>query len=132
MTMSYSACHESKAESKPYSGAIELKEEITNFENALKELKSVHDQHVKDYSAEMGCNGNSKALGIISYHNELLEFLNHKLEYHKLQFIQADTSDQERNKKQLAELKKDFELLQADGQEIRTGLDNYPPTHVTK
>src|SRR5882672_11000695 len=96
--ITYSACHETIAETKPLSGAPELKAEISRFEKTLNELKLINDGHVKDYSAEMGCTGNSQALEIIKHHNELLESLTKKLEYHKLQLIQADTSNQERNK----------------------------------
>ena len=130
--MSYSACHESEAAAKPASGAIELQNEITRFENELQDLKSVDEKQAKDYSAQMGCNANSKALGIINYHNELLAFLNQKLEAHKLEFIQGDTADQQRNKMQTEQLKKDFEILNTDGQEIKTGLNDFVPTQVTK
>jgi hypothetical protein len=132
MAITYSACHETIAETTPMSGASELKDEISRFAKALGELKLINDGHVKDYSAEMGCNGNSQALGIINHHNELIEALTKRLEYHKLQLIQADTSNQQRNKAELEELKKDFKDLDADGQEIKTGLVDIPPIHVTK
>jgi CRISPR/Cas system-associated protein Cas10 (large subunit of type III CRISPR-Cas system) len=130
--MTYSACHESKAESKPESGAIELKEQISRYEDALKDLEAIHLSHIKSYSDEMGCVSDSKALAIINAHNEILAHDKEKLEAYKLQFIQADTSNEERNKKELDELKKDYDQLQIDGQEIRTGLQNIPPLHVTK
>lgn len=132
MAISYSACHETIAETKPTGGASELKNEISRFEKELGELKLINDGHVKEYSAEMGCNGNSQALEIIKHHNDLIDSLTQKLEYHKLQLIQADTTNQDRNKVELEQLKKDFQDLETDAQEIRTGLVNIPPTHVTK
>jgi hypothetical protein len=132
MAMSYSACHESKAELKPSSGALELKGEISRFEKELGQLKLINDGHVKEYSEEMGCTTNSKALEIIKHHNELIEALTKKLEYHKLQFIQSDTSNQARNKVEMDELKNDFKELEIDGQQIKTALEPFPPTHVTK
>jgi hypothetical protein len=132
MAMSYSACHDSKAESRPSSGAIELKDEISRFEKELGELKKINDSHVQEYSEEMGCTANSKALEIIKHHNELIETLTKRLEYHKLQFIQADTANQQRNKAEMTELKNDFKELETDGQQIKTGLVAFPPTHVTK
>jgi len=131
--LSYSACHESKAEGQSGSGAAELKQEILRFEETLSELKLIHQGHVTTYSGEMGCTGDSKALEIINMHNELIDHAQARLEYHKLQLIQADTTNQERNNAELAELKKDLEQLESDGQQIRTGFDNFTPaTHVTK
>jgi hypothetical protein len=130
--ISYTSCHDTVAETKPGGSAAELKQQITRFEQTLTGLKLINDGHVKDYSEEMGCTSNSKALDIIKHHNELIEALNKRLGYHKLQLIQADTTNQERNKVELDELQKDFKTLETDAQEIRTGLVDYPPVHVTK
>jgi hypothetical protein len=134
MGITYSACHESKAkdQSSP-SGATELRQEVTRFEQDLTDLKTIHDQHIKAYSDEMGTMRDSKALEVINKHKALLEHHTSRLDYHKLQLVQADTTNAGRNKAELEELKKDMQQLTNDAQVIRTGLDDFsPPTHVTK
>ena len=136
LAMTYSACHESIAESNPVSadssnGQAELKKEISRFESSLKELQLIHDGHIKSYSDEMGCVRDSKALEIIKHHNELLATHKDELASFKLRIIMGG-SDAEKNKADLQELKKDFDQLQIDGVEIRTGLENIAPLNITK
>lgn len=128
----YTACNESVAGQKSESGAAQLQEQVSKFQQTLTELKTLHADHVKKYSSEMGCNHDSKALEIISHHNDLLNKHTSRLQYHKMQLAQADTSNAQRNSAQLLELKKDFDQLNADGNEIRTGFDNIDPVHITK
>ncbi|HET6991671.1 MAG TPA: hypothetical protein VFJ43_10125 [Bacteroidia bacterium] len=132
MAFGYSACHESIAQVKSESGITLLKEQVRKFEQTLSDLKTIHADHVKQYSTEMGCTRDSKALEIINHHNELLDRHLQRLKYHKMKLAQADTSNADRNNEQLLELKKDFEQLTIDGNEIRTGFDNIEPSHVTK
>ena len=130
--VTYSACNDSKADTGNETPAGELRQEVNRFGQQLEELRTLHEGHIKAYSEEMGCVSNSKALEIINHHNELLDHLTQRLEYHKLQLIQADTSNTGRNKAQLEELKKDENELAKDGDEIRNGLDQFVPTHATK
>lgn len=128
----YSACNESKAEQKPASSSSALAEQVTQFEKELTELKNIHLGHIKKYSDEMGCLRDSKALEIVNHHNALLEKNSARLQYHKMQLIQADTTNNERNNKQLEELKIDRQQLENDADVIKTGFDNFQPAHITR
>lgn len=130
--ISYSACNDSKADSISKSPAAELRQEIGRFELQYKELNSLHENQVGSYANDMGCAGNSKALELINNHQAILDHLGQRLQYHKLQLIQSDTTNEQRNNDQLAELKKDLQDLDSNAGEIRTGLDKFVPTHVTK
>jgi hypothetical protein len=130
--ISYSACHDSKADAPAGGPTQELRKEISQFEQELTDLRKVHEDQIKQYSNEMGCIGESKTLEIINAHNALLDHFKQRLEYHKLQMIQADTTNSERNKHQLEELKKDEQELTNNSEEIRNGLEAFTPTHVTK
>lgn len=130
--VTYTACNDSKADTGNESPASELRQEVNHFGQEVEELRTLHEGHIKSYGEEMGCMSNSKALEVINHHNELLEHLTKRLEYHKLQLIQADTSNAVRNRAQLEELKKDEVELSKDGDEIRNGLDQFVPTHATK
>ena len=132
LALCYSACNDSVAEEKSKGSASQLKEEVKKFELTLNELKTIHANHVKMYSDEMGCTKDSKALEIINHHNELLNKYEKRLLYHKMQLTQSDTSNTERNNTQMLELKKDLSELNTDATEIRTGFDNMEPSHITK
>jgi hypothetical protein len=132
MAFAYSACNDSVAENKSESGFTQLKEQIGKFEQTLTDLKTIHADHVKQYSGEMGCNRDSKALDIINQHNELLERNMQRLKYHKMKLAQTDSTNVDQNNAQLLELQKDFTQLNSDANEIRTGFDNFSPAHVTK
>ena len=128
----YSACHESKAGQKPNSSSSALAERVSEFEKELTELKGIHQEHIKKYSDEMGCLRDSKALEIVNHHNELLEKNAARLKYHRMQLIQSDTTNAERNNKQLEELKADMQQLENDAEVIKTGFDNFQPAHITR
>jgi hypothetical protein len=128
----HSACNESKADQKPTGVSTELVEQVSLFEKELSDIKVIHENHVKTYSDEMGCLKDSKALEIINRHNELLDRNSERLKYHKMQLIQADTTNAARNTTQLIQLKKDLLQLNADAVQIKTGFDNFSPAHITK
>jgi hypothetical protein len=129
----YSACNESKADQKKSSGvSSSLIDQVTLFEKQLYDLKIVHQNHVKTYSDEMGCVKDSKALELVNRHQALLDKNSERQKYHRMQLIQADTTNEARNNNQLTELKKDLLQLQADAEEIKTGFDHFSPGHVTK
>ena len=127
----YSSCHESKADQKTGTSAV-LHEQVQLFEKQLSEMKLIHENHIKTYSDEMGCVKESKALAIVNRHKALLDKNAERQNYHKMQLIQADTTNAERNNSQITELKKDLLQLQADAEEIKTGFDNYTPPNITK
>ena len=128
----YSACNESRAGQKSTSSSAVLVEKVSQFEKEYTELKNIQQEHIKKYSDEMGCLHDSKALEIVNHHNELLEKNAARLKYHRMQLIQADTTNTERNNKQLEELNKDLQQLENDGEVIRTGFDNFQPAHITR
>jgi outer membrane murein-binding lipoprotein Lpp len=128
----YSGCSETQAHSSSDSSAAELKSEINRFGMALQEIRRINDEQVKLYGSEMGCNTQSNTLDLIKEHNELINHYDLRLEYHKLQLIQADTINTERNKAQLDEVRSDISALEKDAQEIRKGLTDFTPTHATK
>jgi hypothetical protein len=130
--ISYSACQESKADSKATGSAAQIREEIGRFDMMLKELNKIQQENVAAYSQDMGVTSNSNGLEIISRQNEILETYHAKLESHRLQLIQADTTNQTRNEMQLTELEADMSQLQKDGDFIRNGVSETVNTKVTK
>lgn len=131
--ISYSGCQESKADAKSTGSAAKIREEITRFDLMLKELNNIQKENVESYSQQMGVSSNSNGLELISKQNEVLEKYRSRLEYHRLQLIQADTANQTRNEIQLKELSTDITAMQADGELIRHGLVEEPVnTKVTK
>lgn len=131
--ISYSACQESKADTKSTGSAAKIREEITRFDQLLKELNKVQKDNVNAYSQEMGVSSNSNGLETISRQNEVLEKYRSRLEYHRLQLIQADTTNITRNELQLKEISDDITNLKTEGDVIRHGLLDEPVnTNVTK
>lgn len=130
--ISYSACQESKADNKATGSAAKIREEIVRFDQLLKELNKVQQENVAAYGQDMGVTSNSSALELINKQNEILATYHSKLESHRLQLIQADTTNQTRNELQLTELANDIEALKTDGEIIRGGLTETVNTKVTK
>ncbi len=130
--ISYSACQESKADTKATGSAAQIREEIVRFDMMLKELNKIQQENVTAYSQEMGVTSNSHGLETISKQNEILETYHAKLASHRLQLIQADTTNQTRNEMQLTELETDMTQLQKDGEVIRNGVAETVNTKVTK
>jgi hypothetical protein len=129
----YSACHDSKADTVSSNNVYHLKQEMVKFEEKFKSLKAIHENQLNGYVAEMGCNTNSQGLEIINKRQAMLDHFNQRLQYHKLQMIQADTTNAERNDKQLKELQSDIQELTGNEAEIRKGMEQTPiPMHVTK
>jgi head-tail adaptor len=130
--ISYSGCQESKADTKSTGTAGKIREEIVQYEQMYNELKKVQEANVTAYSEEMGVTSNSTALEQINKQNEIMENLRLRLEYHRLQLIQADTTNETRNELQLKEISEDIVKLKADGEIIRSGLGETVNTRVTK
>ena len=130
--ISYSACQESKADTKSAGTASKIRQEIVQFEQMYNELKKVQETNVAAYSEEMGVTSNSTALEQISKQNEIMETLRLRLEYHRLQLIQADTTNETRNELQLKEISEDIVKLKVDGEIIRSGFGGNVNTRVTK
>jgi hypothetical protein len=130
--ISYSACQESKADTKATGSAAQIREEIARFEMMLNELNKIQEENVVAYSQEMGVTSNSNGLELVNLQKAVLEKYHAKLESHRLQLIQADTTNLTRNEQQLAELEQDLAQLQQDGEVIRSGMNETVNTKVTK
>ena len=124
--ISYSACQESKADSKSTGGAAKIREEITRFDLMLKDLNNIQKKNVEAYGQQMGVSSNSNGLEVISKQNEVLEKFRLRLEYHRLQLLQADTANATRNEIQLKELSNDIAQLQTEGEVVKMGLNSEP------
>jgi hypothetical protein len=95
-------------------------------------MKSTHERNVLAYGQEMGVTSNSTTLEKISTQRDLIEQYRLRLEYHKLQLLQADTTNQTRNENQLKELNTDFTALTKDSEIIRAGFGEQVNTRATK
>jgi hypothetical protein len=124
--ISYSACQESKADAKSNGGAAKIREEITRFDLMLKELNNIQKANVESYGQQMGVSSNSTGLEVISKQNEVLEKFRMRLEYHRLQLLQADTANATRNEMQLKEIADDITQLQTEGEVVKKGLNSEP------
>ena len=130
--ITYTACQESKADEKATGAAVEIREEIAQYQSLLNELKQIQQSNVVAYGQDMGVTSSSQGLEQINKQNELLEKNRLRLEYHRLQLIQADTTNATRNENQLKELSKDIATLKTEGELIRAGIDPVINTRVTK
>lgn len=128
----YSACQESKADSVPGGTVAAIRSEITKLDLVYQEVKATHEKNVIAYSQEMGVTSKSNALDKINTQRELIEKYRLRLEYHKLQLIQSDTSNQIRNENQLKELNKDLTAITSDGEIIKAGFSEPINTKATK
>jgi hypothetical protein len=128
----YSACQESKADNLPSGTVASIRTEIGKFERLYEEMKSTHERNVLAYGQEMGVTSNSTTLEKISTQRDLIEQYRLRLEYHKLQLLQADTTNQTRNENQLKELNTDFTALTKDSEIIRAGFGEQVNTRATK
>ena len=128
----YSACQESKADSVPAGTVAAIRSEITKLDLLYKEVKVTHEKNVIAYGQEMGVTSNSNTLEKINSQRELIEKYRLRLEYHKLQLIQSDTSNQTRNDNQLKELNSDLTALTADAETIKAGFSESINTKATK
>lgn len=128
----YSACQESKADNVPGGTVATIRSEINKMDLLYQEVKSAHEKNVMAYGQEMGVTSNSNTLEKINNQRELIEKYRLRLEYHKLQLIQSDTSNQTRNENQLKELNSDLTALNLDAESIKAGFNETLNTKATK
>ncbi len=128
----YSACQESKADNGPTGTIAAIRAEITKLDLLYQEVKAIHEKNVVAYGQEMGVTSNSNTLVKINAQRDLIEQYRLRLEYHKLQLLQSDTTNQTRNENQLKELTKDFNDLSKDAETVRAGFGEEVNTKVTK
>lgn len=128
----YSACQESKADNLPTGEVALIRAEINKMDLLYQEVKSAHEKNVLAYGQEMGVTSNSNTLEKINTQRELIEKYRLRLEYHKLQLIQSDTSNHTRNENQLKELNSDLTALNQDAESIKVGFNESLNTKATK
>jgi len=128
----YSACQESKADNVPAGTVAEIRANITKLDLLYQEVKATHEKNVIAYGQEMGVTSSSNTLEKINNQRELIEKYRLRLEYHKLQFIQSDTSNQTRNENQLKELNADLAAFSKDAEIIKAGFNESLNTKATK
>lgn len=130
--ITYSGCQESNAGAKASGSIVEIKKNIASYKQLLTDLQVIHDKNITDYAQQMGVTSNSEGLAEITAQNALLDANRSRIEYHRLQLIQADTSNQTRNTLQLQELAVDISKLQIDGEIIKAGIGEPVITKVPK
>lgn len=130
--ITYTGCKESNAEQKASGSTVEIKKNIAAYNQLLTELQAIHDKNITDYAQQMGVTSNSEGLAEITAQNALLDANRSRIEYHRLQLIQADTTNQTRNTFQLEELAADISKLQIDGEIIKAGIGETVITKVPK
>jgi hypothetical protein len=128
----YSACQESKADNVPAGTVAEIRTNITKLDLLYQEMKTTHERNVIAYGQEMGVTSNSNTLEKINTQRELIEKYRLRLEYHKLQLIQSDTTNQTRNENQLKELNTDLAAFTTDAETIKAGFSESLNTKATK
>ncbi|MGL5891935.1 MAG: hypothetical protein ACRC3B_18725 [Bacteroidia bacterium] len=114
MAISYSACHESKADKVNDSPVSVVNKDIQRYEEKIKEMTVVHEEQVKNYTNEVGMTSNSTALEMIQEHKMMLEKHQGRLDYHRLQLLHGDTTDSVKTNKMLSELNTDLEAIAKD------------------
>jgi hypothetical protein len=118
MAISYSACHESKADAANHSGTMVLSQDLHRYEEKIKEMTIIHEEQVKNYTNEVGMTSNSEALEMIQEHKQMLEKHQSRIDYHRLQMLHSDTTDISKTNKIQSELKADLEVIVKDIEKI--------------
>lgn len=132
MAISYSACHESKADGANNSDVLVLSQDFHRYEEKIKEMATIHEEQVKNYTNEVGMASNSEALEMIQAHRQILEKHQSRLDYHRLQMLHSDTTDVNKTNKILSELKADFEVIVKDIEKISADAASEASLNIRK
>lgn len=111
MAISYSACHESKADAANDTLTAFVNKDFHRYEEKINEMTRLHEEQVKNYTDDVGMTSNSEALALIQSHKVLLEKHQSRLDYHRLQLLHGDTTDVVKTTKMQNELKVDLETI---------------------
>lgn len=128
----YSACQESKADNLSSGTVAEIRSNINKLDLLYQDVKSTYEKNVIAYGQEMGVTSNSNTLEKINGQRDIIEKYRLRLEYHKLQLVQSDTSNQTRNENQLKELNTDLAAFNKDAETIKAGFSESLNTKATK
>ncbi|MCU0432250.1 MAG: hypothetical protein MUC87_02205 [Bacteroidia bacterium] len=122
--ISYSACHESKADSLTENAQAKVTSDFGKYEMKINELIKLHEEQVKLFTNEVGMTSNSEALDMIQTHKSMIEKHQSRLDYHRLQLLHGDTADTTKSNKILNELKADLELVAKDMETMKTDAES--------
>lgn len=132
MAISYSACHESKADGVSNSGVLVLSQDLHRYEEKIKEMTAIHEEQVKNYTNEVGMTSNSEALEMIQEHKQILEKHQSRLDYHRLQMLHSDTTDISKTNKIQSELKADLEVIAKDIEKVSADAASKSSLNIRK
>lgn len=124
LSISYSACHESKADGANNSTPAQVNSDFHKYEVKIDELIKIHEAQVKLLTNEVGMTSNSEALEMIQKHKSVIEKHQSRLDYHRLQLLHGDTADTVKANKILIELKADLELITKDMEAVKADAES--------
>jgi hypothetical protein len=124
LSISYSACHESKADGAKDSVSALVNSDFNKYEMKITELVKIHEEQVKLLTNEVGMTSNSEALDMIQKHKSLIEKHQSRLDYHRLQLLHGDTADTAKANTILNELKTDLELIAKDMDAVKADAES--------
>ncbi|MGL4596517.1 MAG: hypothetical protein ACRCYO_03255 [Bacteroidia bacterium] len=130
--ISYSACHESKANSPQVAGVQELHSELKSYQQAVEALQLTHTEWVEKYAKDMGCNSQSVQLEAVKQSDSLIQSYQEQLKYHQLELLQADTTDTIRNSRQLIQLRVELSKINEDLEALKKVNQAYNSKNITK
>jgi hypothetical protein len=130
--ISYSACHESKANGPEISGVKELHSELKAYEQAVEAIELTHRDWVNKYAKDMGCNSQSVQLAVVKENDSLIQSYQDRLKYHQLELLHADTTDTIRNSRQLIQLRIELSNINADLEALKKVNQSYSSKNITK
>ncbi|MCA6363198.1 MAG: hypothetical protein IM638_09175 [Bacteroidetes bacterium] len=122
-SISYSACHESKADGANETVSAQVRGDFQKYEIKIDELVKIHEEQVKLFTNDVGMTSNSEALDLIQKHKSLIEKHQNRLDYHRLQLLHGDTADTAKANIILNELKTDLELIAKDMDAVRADAE---------
>ncbi len=130
--ISYSACHESKANSLRVAGVQELHTELSSYKQAVESLQATHTEWVEKYAKDMGCNSQSVQLAEVKKNDSLIQSYQERLKFHQLELLHADTTDTIRNSRQLIQLRVELSKIHQDLEELQKVNQAYNSKNVVK
>ncbi len=127
----YSGCHESRAKNEAGT-AVELRKAIQLYEQQILEAETVHLANVEQYGKEMGVTTGSDVMPKITAQQELLKKHKEIVEAHKLELLQTDTTNADKNKELIKAIDANYQVLLNDLPVIEESLTGEYKTNVPK
>lgn len=127
----YSGCNESRAKNEGGS-AVDLRKSIQLYEQQLIESESVHLNNVEEYGREMGVTTGSDVMPKITAQQELLTKHKQWVEAFKMELLQTDTTNAEKNKELIKTIDASYQVLLNDIPIIEESLTGDYKTNIPK